>query len=62
MAPKLRPPLFVALMEGGRPPLAAGCGMGEGECAGDVTRGLDAGVGRDALLGAKGALPCDSAP
>lgn len=22
------------------PPLAAGCGMGEGDCAGDVTRGL----------------------
>ena len=26
--------------EGGLPPLADGCGIGEGDCAGEVTRGL----------------------
>ena len=38
-------PNVIALVEpvtldGGRPPLAGGCGIGEGDVAGDVTRGF----------------------
>lgn len=48
MLPKLKPLLWPGRVEGGLPPLAAGCGMGEGEWVGEVTRGslgaLSAGV------------------
>jgi len=40
MLPKLSPLPCPARFEGGFPPLAAGCGMGEGECVGEVMRGL----------------------
>lgn len=41
-------PLPCAKPEGGRPPLADGCGIGDGECAGEGTRGLLAiGIGAD---------------
>lgn len=41
MLPKLSPLLGPeGKFEGGFPPLAAGCGMGDGECVGEVIRGL----------------------
>ena len=40
--PKLRLVLLPCRLEGGRPPpLAGGCGIGEGDVWGDVTRGFD---------------------
>lgn len=38
--PKVTPFPCPAKPEGGLPPLAEGCGIGVGDCAGDVTRGL----------------------
>lgn len=38
--PKVTALPCVASVAGGRPPLADGCGIGDGDCAGDVTRGL----------------------
>jgi len=42
------------MVEGGRPPLADGCGMGEGECAGDGTGIGDAVVCWSVLLAGSG--------
>lgn len=39
--PKLRLVLLPCRLEGGRPPLAGGCGIGDGDVCGDVTRGFD---------------------
>ena len=40
--PKLRLVLLPFRLEGGRPPpLAGGCGIGDGDVWGDVTRGFD---------------------
>ena len=40
--PKLRLVLLPCRLEGGRPPpLAGGCGIGDGDVWGDVTRGFD---------------------
>ena len=39
--PKLRLLPCPCNVEGGLPPLAGGCGMGEGEVCGDVARGFD---------------------
>lgn len=41
---------------GGRPPLDTGCGIGEGEVAGEVIRGLLIGVDRLAVCGWCGTL------
>ena len=38
--PKLKPLPWLCRLEGGLPPLAAGCGIGEGDVAGDVIRGF----------------------
>lgn len=43
-------------LEGGRPPLGAGVGIGEGECEGEVTRGFVGGVGSDEFCGLCGML------
>ena len=40
MLPKLKPLPWACRPEGGLPPLAGGCGIGDGEVAGEVTRGL----------------------
>lgn len=40
MEPKLKPLPWPCRLAGGRPPLAGGCGIGEGEVAGEVMRGL----------------------
>jgi len=49
--PKFIVPLLLgARLEGGRPPLADGCGMGDGDCAGDITLGLPGiGIGAEAF-------------
>lgn len=41
MLPKLIPLPCPCKFDGGRPPLAGGCGMGEGEFAGEVILGFD---------------------
>lgn len=51
MLPKLGKPLLACDMDGGRPPLADGAGIGVGECAGEVTRGSRAGVNSEAFCG-----------
>ena len=45
-------------MEGGRPPLAAGCGMGEGECSGSITRLPSWGAGASSARVCCAALDC----
>ncbi len=40
MLPKLIPLFWPWNVDGGLPPLAGGCGIGEGDAAGDVTRGF----------------------
>jgi hypothetical protein len=47
MLPKVMPLLWFWKLDGGRPPLAAGCGIGEGECDGEVTRASRGGAGSD---------------
>lgn len=47
MLPKFRLLPWPWKADGGRPPLAAGWGIGDGELAGEVIRGLFCGVGRD---------------
>ena len=42
--------------DGGRPPLADGCGMGDGECAGEGTLALPPGTGMGAELPVWGVL------
>ena len=40
-------PLLFCIDGGGRPPLAGGCGIGDGECVGVVALGLACGVASD---------------
>ncbi len=40
MLPKFKALPWPGRPDGGRPPLAAGCGIGDGEVAGDEMRGL----------------------
>ena len=44
MLPNCMPLLWFWSDDGGRPPLAGGCGMGEGEWVGVVVRGFACGV------------------
>lgn len=54
---------FVESPVGGLPPpLAAGCGIGDGECAGEITRGLGGmGIGAEAVDGTIWGTLCDDA-
>lgn len=55
--PKFKAIPWPCKLEGGRPPLAAGVGIGEGECAGDVMRGfVMGGVESDVFCGLCGTL------
>jgi len=38
--PKFKPLLWPCKLDGGRPPLAGGCGIGEGDVDGEVMRGF----------------------
>ena len=39
--PKLTLALLPCRLDGGRPPLAGGCGIGDGDVCGEVTRGFE---------------------
>lgn len=58
MLPNVMLLLWLCRPDGGRPPLACGCGIGDGECAGDVTRGSARGVGSEDVCDWCGALGC----
>ena len=58
MLPNVIPFVCWNCPDGGLPPLAAGCGMGDGECAGEITRGLFCGAGSEDACGCAGALGC----
>ena len=49
MLPKLSPLPWLCRLDGGLPPLAEGCGIGEGELVGEVIRGF-AGEATDNVL------------
>jgi hypothetical protein len=53
----VRAPLFCPVKpDGGFPPLADGCGIGEGDWAGEVTLGLGIAIGADGVCAIWGVL------
>ena len=48
--PNVGPLPCPARPEGGRPPLADGRGIGEGDCAGEITLGLGIEIGAEAAV------------
>ena len=60
MLPKVTPLDWLCKPDGGRPPLAWGCGIGDGECAGEVTRGSARGAGSEDPCDWYGVLACGS--